>query len=92
MSDHRAGCRIFLTGYLVSSSSSACRAQGKSSSLHPIGKPLYPMPTMRLSWFTMLTGRTDGVDWIFPRERRFEGCDDKEHGACEEVLVTLSDG
>lgn len=43
-----------LTGYLVSSSSSAWRAHGRSSSLHPIGNPLYPMPTMRLSWFTML--------------------------------------
>lgn len=40
---------LVVTGYLVSSSSSACRAHGRSSSLHPIGNPLYPMPTMRLS-------------------------------------------
>ncbi len=50
----RRSTRSFLTGYLVSSSSSAWRAHGRSSSLHPIGKPLYPMPTIRLSWLTML--------------------------------------
>ena len=31
-----------LTGYFVSNSSSASLAQGNSSSLHPLGNPLYP--------------------------------------------------
>ena len=40
--------------YLVSNSFSASRLQGRESSLHPRGKPLYPIPTIWFWLFTML--------------------------------------
>ena len=48
---------LFLTGYFVSSGKfvSLSRAQGSSSSPQPFGNPLYPIPTIFRSGFTMLS-------------------------------------
>ena len=39
--------------HFVSRGSSAVLSQGSSSSLQPLGMPLYPMPTIFFSSFTM---------------------------------------